>query len=47
MFLVPADNCAEAVSAKQDGMELVKVETLDSAVAALETVSAGGEPPRC
>ncbi|VEG49108.1 PDZ domain-containing protein [Mycolicibacterium chitae] len=47
VFLVPADNCAEAVSAKQDGMELVKVETLDSAVAALETVSAGGEPPRC
>jgi len=47
VFLVPADNCAEAVSAKQDGMELVKVETLDSAVEALNTVSAGGEPPRC
>lgn len=47
VFLVPADNCAEAVSAKQDGMELIKVETLDSAVEALKTVSAGGEPPRC
>ncbi len=47
VFLVPADNCAEAVSAKQDGMELVKVETLGSAVEALETLSAGGEPPRC
>lgn len=47
VFLVPADNCDEAKSAPQEGLELVKVETLDSAVNALETLSAGGEPPRC
>ncbi|CAN5501120.1 PDZ domain-containing protein [soil metagenome] len=47
VFLVPADNCDEAKSAPQEGLELVKVETLESAVNALETLSAGGEPPRC
>ncbi|OBB33746.1 signal protein PDZ [Mycolicibacterium peregrinum] len=47
VFLVPADNCTEARSAPQDGMELVKVETLTQAVDALHTISAGGEPPRC
>lgn len=47
VFLVPADNCAEARSAQQDGMELVKVDTLTEAVDALHTLSAGGEPPRC
>ncbi|MET0898542.1 MAG: PDZ domain-containing protein [Mycobacterium sp.] len=47
VFLVPADNCDEAMSEPQEGLELVKIETLDSAVKALETVSAGGEPPRC
>jgi PDZ domain-containing protein len=47
VFLVPADNCTEARSAPQDGMDLVKVETLTQAVDALHTISAGGEPPRC
>lgn len=47
VFLVPADNCDEAKTAEQDGMELVKVETLDQAVTALKTLSAGGERPRC
>jgi PDZ domain-containing protein len=47
VFLVPAENCAEASSARQDGMELVKVDTLTGAVDALHTLSAGGEPPRC
>jgi len=47
IFLVPADNCDEAKTAYEDGMELVKVETLDQAVAALKTLSAGGERPRC
>lgn len=47
VFLVPAENCAEARSAQQDGMELVKVDTLTDAVDALHTLSAGGEPPRC
>jgi Lon-like protease len=46
-FLVPADNCAEAKSAHDDGLTLIKVETLTGAVDALKTYSAGGEPPRC
>jgi Lon-like protease len=47
VFLVPAENCDEARSGEQDGLELVKVDTLTSAVDALNTLSAGGEPPRC
>jgi PDZ domain-containing protein len=47
IFLVPADNCDEAKSAHQDGLELVKVDSLTQAVDALHTISAGGEPPRC
>jgi Lon-like protease len=47
IFLVPADNCDEARSGRQDSLELVKVGTLVQAVDALKTISAGGEPPRC
>ncbi|STZ42378.1 PDZ/DHR/GLGF [Mycolicibacterium gilvum] len=47
VFLVPADNCAEARTADADGIELLKVETLEQAVDGLRTLSAGGEPPRC
>jgi len=47
IFLVPADNCAEARSAHEDGLQLVKVDTLTTAVDALNTISAGGEPPTC
>jgi Lon-like protease len=47
VFLVPADNCGEAKSAEQPGLELVKVDTLGHAVDALHTLSAGGEPPGC
>jgi len=47
VFLVPGDNCAEARSGNEDGLELVRVETLGQAVDALNVLSAGGEPPRC
>jgi PDZ domain-containing protein len=47
VFLVPADNCDEARSDPQDGLELIRVETLDGAIDALETLTTGGEPPRC
>jgi PDZ domain-containing protein len=47
VFLVPADNCAEAKSAHEDGMELIKVDNLAQAVDALNTLSADGEPPLC
>ena len=38
VFLTPADNCAEAVGAVPDGLRLVRVETLDDAVQALEGI---------
>jgi Lon-like protease len=47
VFLVPAENCDEARSGNDDGLELVKVDNLGQAVDALHTLSAGGEPPRC
>ena len=47
IFLVPADNCAEAKTAHDDGLELIRVANLDDAVAALKTLSAGGERPAC
>ncbi|MGK2865123.1 MAG: YlbL family protein [Mycobacterium sp.] len=47
VFMVPADNCAEALTAHDDGLQLVKVDTLTTAVDALNAISAGGEPPTC
>ncbi|MGE2834678.1 YlbL family protein [Mycobacterium sp. SMC-4] len=47
VFLVPAENCAEARTADADGMDLLTVETLEQAVDSLRVLSAGGEPPRC
>ena len=47
IFLVPAENCEEAKTAHEDGLELIRVETLEGAVSALETLSAGGERPHC
>ncbi len=47
VFLVPAENCDEAKSADVDGIELLKVDTLEQAIDSLRTLSAGGEPPRC
>ncbi|MGC4803593.1 YlbL family protein [Micromonospora sp. DT233] len=47
VFLVPQDNCAEAVRNAQPGLPLLKVSTLDDALTALETLRAGGQPTRC
>jgi Lon-like protease len=47
LFLVPSDNCAEARSDNDQGLQLVKVENIGEAVEALHTISAGGEPPHC
>ncbi len=47
VFLVPADNCAEAVTQIPEGLQLVKVSTVDDAMAALTTLQAGGTPERC
>ncbi|SUE14705.1 ATP-dependent protease Lon [Rhodococcus gordoniae] len=47
VFLVPAGNCAEASSGAPEGVQLVKVDTLDSAIDALEAVTDGREAPAC
>jgi PDZ domain-containing protein len=47
VFLVPADNCAEARGGNDGDLELVKVDTVGQAVDALHLLSAGGEPSRC
>ncbi|MGQ0575744.1 MAG: YlbL family protein [Pseudonocardia sp.] len=47
VFLAPAANCDEARTTVPDGLQLVRVETLAGAVAALDTLRAGGTPPTC
>jgi PDZ domain-containing protein len=47
VFLVPADNCSEARTGNEDGLDLVKVDSLGQAVDALHTLTAGGRPPSC
>src|SRR6478735_287217 len=46
-FLVPADNCAEAITQVPEGLQLVKVATLKDATTALQTLKDGGTPPTC
>lgn len=46
-FLVPAHNCAEAVSARPDGLNLIKVSTLDDALTQLENLKAGRPVAHC
>lgn len=47
MFLVPADNCLEAVGAAPDGLKLVRVATLDEALTALDQLKAKKNPRGC
>ena len=47
LFLVPADNCAEARQNAQPGLPMAKVATLDDALAALADLRAGKLPPSC
>jgi PDZ domain-containing protein len=46
-MLVPAANCAEAMTAVPDGLTLAKVSTLTDALAAVTTIAKGGTPPGC
>ncbi|MGX7827089.1 YlbL family protein [Actinokineospora sp. 24-640] len=46
-FLVPAENCAEAVRNAPEGLRLLRVETLDGAVRSLEDLKAGKSVPLC
>ena len=47
VFLVPADNCAEALLRPPPDLPLVRVETLASALTALEAIERGDEPILC
>lgn len=47
VFLVPADNCNEATSVDTDGIELVKVDSLEDAIEDLNAIKDGAEPSRC
>ena len=47
IFLAPANNCAEAVANAVPGLMLVKVDTLATALQALETLRSGGTPALC
>ncbi|MFT3661425.1 MAG: PDZ domain-containing protein [Gordonia sp. (in: high G+C Gram-positive bacteria)] len=46
-FLVPADNCKEALDDAPDGLELVKVGSVTEAVDALGALDAGRPRPHC
>ncbi|MFO7191004.1 MULTISPECIES: S16 family serine protease [Thermocrispum] len=47
VFLVPAENCAEAAKSAPDGLRLVKVSKLAEAVQALENLDKGLPVPSC
>lgn len=47
VFLVPADNCSEAKTATPEGLQTVKVDSLKSALSALQKLRDGGTPNGC
>jgi PDZ domain-containing protein len=47
LFLVPADNCAEAVANAQPGLPMAKVADLGDALTALSDLRAGRTPASC
>ncbi|TFV52339.1 S16 family serine protease [Blastococcus sp. TF02A_35] len=47
LFLVPADNCAEAAAAPDTGVPMARVATLDDALEALADLRAGRAPESC
>ncbi|HVE74250.1 MAG TPA: S16 family serine protease [Mycobacteriales bacterium] len=47
VFLVPEDNCAEAVSDAPAGLQLLRVGTLREALVGLRILRDGGTPPLC
>jgi Lon-like protease len=47
LFLVPADNCAEALQVEDPGLPLARVATLDDALDALTDLQAGRTPETC
>jgi PDZ domain-containing secreted protein len=47
VFLVPKDNCADALASSPAGLQLIKVGSLHEAVQALESLKAGRAVPSC
>ncbi|MHA6796476.1 YlbL family protein [Pseudonocardia bannensis] len=47
VFLVPAENCAEAAANAPDGLQLIKVADLQGAVSGLDAVREGKPAPAC
>jgi PDZ domain-containing protein len=47
VFLVPADNCDEAVRNAQPNLPLIRVGSLDEALDALDGLRSGRQPARC
>ncbi|AEV88480.1 hypothetical protein ACWT_7470 [Actinoplanes sp. SE50] len=47
IFLVPKDNCAEALRNAVPGLPMAKVATVDDALTALKTFTSGGTPTPC
>ncbi|MFP7366337.1 PDZ domain-containing protein [Corynebacterium callunae] len=47
VFLAPADNCAEAMSAKPEDMTILEVTTLDNAITQMEAFAQGGDYETC
>jgi Lon-like protease len=47
LFLVPKDNCAEALKNAVPGLPMAEVATVDDALTALQTFTGGGTPKPC
>jgi PDZ domain-containing protein len=47
LFLVPKDNCAEALKNAVPGLPMAEVATVDDALTAIKTFTAGGTPKPC
>ncbi|MFI5931704.1 PDZ domain-containing protein [Actinoplanes sp. NPDC051494] len=47
LFMVPADNCAEALKNSVSGLTMARVATVDDALTALQTFTTGGTPKPC
>ncbi|MEV6347840.1 PDZ domain-containing protein [Actinoplanes sp. NPDC051851] len=47
LFLVPKDNCAEALRNAVPGLPMAEVATVDDALTALKTFTSGGTPKAC
>ncbi len=47
LFLVPKNNCAEALRSAVPGLPMAEVATVDDALTALQTFTAGGTPKPC